>query len=270
MCPAFSWDLGTTELTTYTYSELEKLSLEDLAAAIRSEILLVTPMGSRQYPRLSDLTPYLLLASEHTFTSRHPVWQRLFPLSSGAVNVQHTGELAAKVSFLCGSSRGRMQVQEASAGIAHLIRDGQPLMQRLFTAADARDAQRGRVMMTNGARITVPLTDLRPPTTGGSALIRIELTPCDGEYENWTVEVHRPGADALMTPARPRLEIIPTTAESLQALRIDIVYHGPRRTIPLERSMSATAKIVAGRLVHPARSRTPSGLAVVGDHDGGA
>ncbi len=101
LAPCFMADINQAEVdNVYSYSELERMDLHSLAKCLKTDVALISFGGSRNKPRISPITPYIVFSSNFVFVNRVPEQKLIHPYELVSTATSNPGELYSKSTLL--------------------------------------------------------------------------------------------------------------------------------------------------------------------------
>lgn len=244
ICPAMLTDTQDGTAETFTYQELEQLSLDELAHALHADVALLSPMGTRGAPKVHPLAAYVAVSADWLFHSRTAITERLHPYALLGTSVERVGELAIKARRLADSPLLQSATQHNRDVSLGLLRNGTENVSRLLEKVAAVGELNHQVLpLEKAAILPVPLEMTAPAQHSSGHVIELRLQSLMGHVSDWWVRILASGRAIQAFQGADSLRLVVTRPLETTDISLELLYRGPAQRIELTSAVRATATI---------------------------
>ncbi|MDK8346582.1 hypothetical protein QP868_06210 [Brevibacterium sp. UMB1308A] len=222
------------------YSDLEKLTFDELARTLKTELTFMTFAGTRSAPRITPLSPYVAVASKLMFSGRPASAESLHPYEEICYSAHDPGELKAKLIRIETSS---LPLTPGDPAILEMISDSRHFLAELTDLLDLPKAGRSSEPdLVSGTQIEIPLVRVGN-TPAKSLRVRIWVKGFVGNLQDWCLKIWIGNKVEYSIIPSGFDEILIDEVRDSKKVRVEACYSGRALSIP--RSLGLTAEAIA-------------------------
>lgn len=247
VCPAIAQDLnGAAVDAEFTFDDLRIVNLKQLAQNIAAEVAVVSYEGTRANPKLNELMPYAVVASNVTFFSRHAVHERIYPYNESTILVGEIGELKIKVQALSTSPALQALAERARKRFLNIMKQSeQNLIEKVKLFTDGKSYSEAGIALSRGRKYLIPVvtSDSSSSPLPNSAVISFQASSWIGDRNDWWVRIRRDGSAVYGQRLESQFRVFLADTSSLDSVEVECEYLGPDVNISQLNAVDISAEV---------------------------